>query len=125
MEQPQVRQREQNALLGAYHLCVPTFNAGTFSEKIVAQNLFHNQEQSPGYPHGDGDCLAPACDCGSVPCGFYIWNHSTTTKVKGQTFQDCEWHTSAGCSAILRCLPARLLKLRAVALRQGSSTITS
>jgi|TARA_B110000208_G_scaffold30158_1_gene39657 hypothetical protein len=23
-----------------------------------------------------------------VPCGFYIWNHSSTTVVKGQTFQD-------------------------------------
>lgn len=24
-----------------------------------------------------------------MPCGFYVWNHSTTTVVKGQTFQDC------------------------------------
>jgi hypothetical protein len=22
-------------------------------------DLFHEQEQSPGFPHGDGDCLAP------------------------------------------------------------------
>ena len=41
-------------------------------------NLYHNQEQSPGYPHGDGDCGAPNCDCGNgVPCGFYVWNHSS------------------------------------------------
>eukprot|EP00939_MAST-03C_sp_MAST-3C-sp1_P002387 g2387.t1 len=53
-------------------------------------NLYHNQEQSPGYPHGDGDCGAPNCYCGnSVPCGFYIWNHSSTTVVNGQTF--LEW----------------------------------
>ena len=47
------------------------------------------QEQSPDYPHGDGDCAAPACDCGTKPCGFYLWNHSSTTVVKGQSFQ--EW----------------------------------
>ena len=47
------------------------------------------QEQTPGYPHGDGDCAPPGCDCGKVPCGFYLWNHSTTAVVHGQTFQ--EW----------------------------------
>ena len=48
-----------------------------------------NQEQSPAYPHGDGDCGAPNCYCGSnVPCGFYVWNHSSTTVVHGQTFRD-------------------------------------
>ena len=41
----------------------------------LCSDLFHEQEQSPGYPHGDGDCLSPGCDCGKVPCGFYIWNH--------------------------------------------------
>ena len=33
----------------------------------LCSDLYHSQEQSPGYPHGDGDCTAPACDCGSVP----------------------------------------------------------
>ena len=67
-----------------------------FSNKCDAVNktdcsdFYHCQEQSPGYPHGDGDCGAPNCYCGSnVPCGFYIWNHSSTTVVHGQTFQ--EW----------------------------------
>ncbi len=32
-------------------------------------NYFHMQEQTPGYPSGDGTCAAPACDCGTVPCG--------------------------------------------------------
>ena len=48
------------------------------------------QEQSPGFPRGDGACGAPNCYCGNnVPCGFYIWNHSSTTVVHGQTF--LEW----------------------------------
>ena len=51
-------------------------------------DYFHMQEQTPNYPHGDGDCAAPACDCGTKPCGFYLWNHSSTTVVNGQTFQD-------------------------------------
>lgn len=55
----------------------------------VCSDLYHSQEQSPGYPHGDGDCSAPGCDCGKVPCGFYIWNHSSTAVVNNQTFQ--EW----------------------------------
>ncbi len=52
----------------------------------LCSDLYHNQEQTPGYPHGDGDCAAPNCDCGGVPCGFYIWNHSSTTVVNNQTF---------------------------------------
>jgi len=56
----------------------------------LCSNLYHNQEQSPEFPHGDGDCAAPNCDCGKgVPCGFYIWNHSSTTVVNNQTF--LEW----------------------------------
>jgi len=54
----------------------------------LCSDLYHSQEQSPGFPHGDGDCAAPGCDCGSVPCGFYVWNHSSTSAVNGQTFQD-------------------------------------
>ena len=51
------------------------------------------QEQTPGYPSGDGNCAAPGCDCGSFPCGFYLWNHSSTTVVNGQTFQDWFIHS--------------------------------
>ena len=37
----------------------------------ICSDLYHNQEQSPEYPSGDGDCAAPNCDCGvGVPCGF-------------------------------------------------------
>lgn len=54
----------------------------------LCSDLYHNQEQSPGYPHGDGDCPAPNCNCGNVPCGFYFFNHSSTTIVNGQSFSD-------------------------------------
>jgi hypothetical protein len=50
-------------------------------------NHYHMQEQTPGFPSGDGDCLAPGCDCGTAPCGFYLWNHSSTAVVNGQNFQ--------------------------------------
>lgn len=52
-------------------------------------NHYHMQEQTPGFPHGDGDCAPPGCDCGKAPCGFYLWNHSSTVVVHGKTFQ--EW----------------------------------
>jgi hypothetical protein len=54
----------------------------------LCSDFYHSQEQSPGYPHGDGDCASPGCDCGKVPCGFYIFNHSTTTTVNNETFRD-------------------------------------
>jgi hypothetical protein len=38
--------------------------------------LYHSQDQTPGFPHGDGNCPAPNCDCGGVPCGFYLFNHA-------------------------------------------------
>lgn len=63
------------------------------AQPTLCSDLYHSQEQSPGFPHGDGDCLAPGCDCGKVPCGFYIWNHSSTAVVNGQTFQDWFVHS--------------------------------
>jgi hypothetical protein len=47
---------------------------------------FHDTGQTPGYPSGDGNCLAPGCDCGEVPCAQYIFNHSATSVVNNQTF---------------------------------------
>ena len=54
--------------------------------------LYHSQAQTPGYPYAagsGGNCKGP-CDCGGVPCGFYLydhrmWNHS----IRGQTLG--EW----------------------------------
>ena len=31
-------------------------------------------QQTPGFPHGDGDCAPPACDVGGVPVGEYLFD---------------------------------------------------
>lgn len=36
-------------------------------------DLYHDQDQTPQHPHGDGSCT-DACDCGGVPCGEYLWD---------------------------------------------------
>jgi hypothetical protein len=41
-------------------------------------DFYHDQDQTPEYPHGDGSCDAP-CDCGGVPCGEYLWDHRNDT----------------------------------------------
>ena len=54
---------------------------------------YHSQEQTPMYPNGPVDrgvCAPPGCDCGTKPCGFYMYNHSAAeVTVKGQTLR--EW----------------------------------
>lgn len=47
----------------------------------LCTDFFHSQDQTPGFPHGDGDCPGP-CDCGGVPCGFYLFNHANETLCK-------------------------------------------
>jgi hypothetical protein len=32
--------------------------------------------------------MPPACNCGTKPCGFYVFNHSSDVVVHGQTFRD-------------------------------------
>jgi hypothetical protein len=32
---------------------------------------YHDRDQTPGHPRGDGDCAEP-CDCGGVPCGVWL-----------------------------------------------------
>ena len=52
-------------------------------------NLYHDQGQTPEYPHGDGDCTAPGCDVGSIPVGEYLLDfRAVNISVNGQTFQD-------------------------------------
>ena len=46
----------------------------------------------PG-PGGYGQCAPPACNCGSKPCGFYAWNHSSDAIINGMSFQD--WFVNA------------------------------
>jgi hypothetical protein len=75
------------------------------NNRTLCSTRYHNQEQSPAYPSGDGDCDAPTCDCGKVPCGFYFFNHSSTTVVNGQTFLDWFIHdymfNSVGASPLV------------------------
>lgn len=38
-------------------------------------SAYHSQDQTPAYPSsGAGSCTEP-CDCGSVPCGEYLFDH--------------------------------------------------
>ena len=54
-------------------------------------DLYHDLAQTPGYPHGDGDCAAPGCDVGSVPIGEYLFDpRAANVSIKGQTF--AEWY---------------------------------
>ena len=53
-------------------------------------DYFHTQMDTPKPPGqgGYGTCAPPACNCGSKPCGFYVFNHSSDVIVHGQSFQD-------------------------------------
>jgi hypothetical protein len=41
----------------------------------LCSTRYHDLDQTPGHPRGDGDCTAAPCDCGGVPCGEYLWDH--------------------------------------------------
>jgi hypothetical protein len=57
----------------------------------LCTKLYHDQSQTPGYPHGDGDCSPPACDVGSVPVGEYLFDfRALDVAVNGQTLR--EWY---------------------------------
>jgi hypothetical protein len=50
--------------------------------------LYHGQVQTPHFP---GQCAAPACDCGGVPCGEYQFDfRAANVSVNGQTL--AEWY---------------------------------
>lgn len=53
----------------------------------LCSNYYHDQSQTPGYPHGDGNCAAPGCDVGSVPVGEYLFDHrNANVSINNQTF---------------------------------------
>ena len=68
----------------------------------LCTKYFHTQMDTPtpfvtwgseGHPVGGyGRCTVKdkksGCDCGSRPCGFYVFNHSSDAVINGQTFQD-------------------------------------
>lgn len=43
--------------------------------------LYHNQEQTPGYPTGDGNCAAPGCDCGDSPCVRHFFHRTIVARI--------------------------------------------
>eukprot|EP01088_Endostelium_zonatum_P009664 TRINITY_DN2294_c0_g1_i1.p1 TRINITY_DN2294_c0_g1~~TRINITY_DN2294_c0_g1_i1.p1 ORF type:complete len:424 (+),score=76.26 TRINITY_DN2294_c0_g1_i1:67-1338(+) len=52
----------------------------------LCSEFYHDQTQTPEYPHGDGDCAAPACDVGSIPVGEYLWDpRAWNMSIHGQT----------------------------------------
>ena len=75
-----------NGTGGTYH--VPPCDANY--KPPLCSALYHDQAQTPEFPHGDGDCSAPACDVGGVvPVGEYVFNHlSANLSIGGQTMLD-------------------------------------
>jgi hypothetical protein len=52
----------------------------------LCSGLYHGQVQTPAFP---GLCAAPACDCGGVPCGEYVFDfRAANVSVRNQTFVD-------------------------------------
>jgi len=58
---------------GSYH--VPACTGSKCSA------YYHDQEQTPQHPKGDGSCV-DECDCGSLPCGEYLWDHRNGTMLR-------------------------------------------
>lgn len=85
---PSVREKLVDpAYAGWFHkFGSPPFSNGTYHVPQCDDNFspplctdfYHSQDQTPNYPSGDGDCPGP-CDCGGVPCGFYLFNHGNST----------------------------------------------
>ena len=58
-----------------YHAPPCTGNGSDLADPRKCSDLYHDQDQTPEHPHGDGSC-ADACDCGEgLPCGEYLWDH--------------------------------------------------
>jgi hypothetical protein len=44
--------------------------------------FYHDQDQTPEHPNGDGSCV-DECDCGiNIPCGEYIFDHRNGTMLR-------------------------------------------
>lgn len=69
-------------------------NCDTNYKPPKCTQYFHTQMDTP-LPHsgGYGECHPTepntGCDCGTKPCGFYVFNHSATAIINNQSFQ--EW----------------------------------
>ena len=75
-----------------------------FHSPPLCTEYFHTQMDTPRPDgRGYGQCAKPACNCGTKPCGFYVFNHSSTAVVNGQTFlqwfEDSYIFNAAGLNA--------------------------
>ena len=57
-----------------YH--VPACDSN-YSPPLCSEH-YHDNDQTPQHPHGDGSCTDP-CDCGGVPCGEYLFSHTNAS----------------------------------------------
>ena len=71
-----VRQKLEDPAFSGWFLRFGASN--TSSPQCTAakcSTLFHDQDQTPSTdPEADGRCYEE-CDCGSLPCGEYLWDH--------------------------------------------------
>lgn len=62
----------------------------SYSPTPLCTEYFHTQMDTPRPDSkGYGLCHPPSgqgCNCGTKPCGFYVFNHSSDAVVNGQTF---------------------------------------
>ena len=78
--------------------------------------FYHDQEQTPGHPAGDGSCTKP-CDCGNAPCGEVC---------ACVHLRDCA-ATRAPCALAhmrLRCYSTCSITATVACCKTGSSTST-
>jgi|EP01043_Picozoa_sp_COSAG02_P036217 hypothetical protein len=65
---------------------VPRCDSPHLPQQQLCSDLYHDQLQTPHWPPkniaNDGNCSAPGCDCGGVPCGEYLWNHHNESMVQ-------------------------------------------
>ena len=65
---------------GANNYHVPTCDNNWTPPRC--SEYYHDQDQTPEHPKGDGSCES-ACDCGAgVPCGEYLWNHANGSMLR-------------------------------------------
>ena len=73
----------------------------------LCTDLYHDLDQTPGFPHGDGSCPGP-CDCGGVPCGEYsasVGALSSYSELSGSALTSPSPITHARSLGPSQCLP--------------------
>lgn len=115
-------------------------NCDTNYKPSKCTRYFHTQMDTPlptttwgpeGRPIGGyGKCYPKdnktGCDCGTKPCGFYVFNHSSTAVIKGQTFQ--EWFVDSYmfnevCAPLIQPYPSFLTRTCPIFFEIGGSNL--